>query len=107
MPVREITVAELAERLTKDDKPVLLDCRNPDEFALCRLERAVLIPLPELPEGLGELDPAGEVVVYCHHGVRSRSGAAILEAAGFAKVWSLRGGIDAWSLQIDPRVPRY
>ena len=73
------------------------------------LPGSLLIPLPELEERADELDAlAGkEVVVYCHHGVRSRSAAAFLERLGFADVVSLAGGIDAWSLRIDPKVPRY
>jgi rhodanese-related sulfurtransferase len=73
------------------------------------LPDSVLLPLPELPGRLDEVQPpAGAlVVVYCHHGIRSRSGAAILEQHGIGPVASLAGGIDAWSLEIDPTVPRY
>lgn len=107
MTIREITVAELAEWLRGEDPPVLLDVRRPDEHDWARIEGSVLIPLHELDGRLDELDPTRRHVVYCHHGIRSLSGAAILASAGFAEVVSLRGGIEAWSLQIDPAVPRY
>ena len=68
-----------------------------------------LIPLNDLPARAEEVEPpaGAPVVVYCHHGIRSRSGAALLEHLGFRDVRSLAGGIDAWSLLIDPKVPRY
>jgi len=69
----------------------------------------VLIPLGELTERVAEVDPppGAAVVVYCHHGIRSLSGAAILEANGLPEAYSLAGGIEAWSTLIDPTVPRY
>ncbi len=87
----------------------LLDVRQPWEHEHCHLPNSTLVPLGELPERLGEVEvPNGStIVVYCHHGVRSLSGAAILEANGFGEAYSLAGGIEAWSLLIDPNVPRY
>jgi adenylyltransferase/sulfurtransferase len=107
--VREITVEQLAARLAADEPVVLLDVRLPEENALAALPASVLIPLHELPARAREIDvPAGaRLVVYCHHGVRSRSAAALLERLGFDDVVSLAGGIDAWSLRIDSKVPRY
>jgi adenylyltransferase/sulfurtransferase len=108
--VREITVEHLAARLAAGREPVaLLDVRQPEENATAALPGGVLIPLDELPARAREIDvPAGaQLVVYCHHGVRSRSAAAFLERLGFDNVASLAGGIDAWSLRIDPKVPRY
>ena len=89
-------------------RPVLLDVRNPDEHELCQLPGAVLLPLPELPERADELEPyrGRTIVVYCHHGVRSLSGAAFLSSLGFSTT-SLRGGIEAWSREVDPSVPTY
>ena len=87
---------------------VLLDVRQPDEHGICALPGSVLIPLGELPARVAELDPTDDmVVVYCHHGVRSLRGAAILTQAGFPNVASMAGGIDRWSLAVDPAVPRY
>jgi rhodanese-related sulfurtransferase len=109
LPIREIDVEELREAMARGERVVLLDVRNEGEHELVRLDPCRLVPLHELPQRLEELDDwKGErVVVYCHHGIRSRSGAAILEAAGFRDVVSLRGGIDAWSLRVDGSIPRY
>lgn len=107
--IPQITVAEL-KRMRDAGEPVyLVDVRNPDEFAYCRLPDSLLIPLPELPARVEEVvPPAGaRVVVMCHHGVRSLRGAAILRAAGHENAASLAGGIDAWSRLIDPTVPLY
>jgi rhodanese-related sulfurtransferase len=106
--VGQIEAAELAARLARPEgeRPHLLDVREAQEFALVRLPDAQLIPLHELPARLDEVPAGREVVVYCHHGIRSLSGAAILEAAG-RQACSLRGGIDAWSRLIDPNLPRY
>ncbi len=109
MPIREITVEELRDALSAGRAPVLLDVRSEGEHETVALPGSTLIPLPELSNRLDEIEDArgSEVVVYCHHGIRSRSGAAILVGAGFTDVASLRGGIDAWSLRVDPQVPRY
>jgi rhodanese-related sulfurtransferase len=109
MPIPEITVEELAEALASPNPPALLDVRSHGEHDTVHLPGSILIPLGELAARLDELEDArgANVVVYCHHGIRSRSGAAILQAAGFPAVTSLRGGIDAWSLRIDPKLPRY
>jgi rhodanese-related sulfurtransferase len=86
----------------------LLDVRQPEEHAYCHLPGSVLIPLGELMARVQEIEPGESlVVVYCHHGVRSLSGAAILSQAGFPNVASLAGGIDRWSQVVDPGVPRY
>lgn len=107
--IPQIRPAELKRKLDAGEPVVLLDVRNHDEYAYCRLPDGVLIPLGELAGRVEEVEaPDGAlVVVYCHHGVRSLSGAAILAHAGFTDVASLSGGIDAWSVQIDPTVPRY
>jgi adenylyltransferase/sulfurtransferase len=108
--VREISVEQLAAKLTSEkDSIVLVDVRQPREHALAALPGSVLIPLNELEQRAGELTfPENrQVVVYCHHGIRSLTGGAILERCGFQNVVSLAGGIDAWSLRIDRSVPRY
>jgi rhodanese-related sulfurtransferase len=106
---REITVDELARNLERGEKPLLLDVRQPWEHELSRLPESLLVPLPELPGRTGEIRPreGQQVVCYCHHGVRSLHAADFLARLGFPDVVSLAGGIDAWSLQIDPAVPRY
>ena len=106
---RQITPAELSARMQKGEKPYFLDVRQAWENQLSRLEGSVLVPLDQLPSHLDDVQPgAGQVIVtYCHHGMRSLSAAALLEQNGVKNVLSLAGGIDAWSTQVDPKVPRY
>lgn len=106
---RQITPAELSARMQKGEKPYLLDVRQPWENQLSQIEGSVLLPLADLPARLDEVQPApGQAVVaYCHHGMRSLSAAALLEQRGLKDVLSLSGGIEAWSIQVDPKVPRY
>jgi adenylyltransferase/sulfurtransferase len=107
--VKQIGVRELAERLAAGDPLVLLDVRQPWEHETAALPGSVLIPLDELTARADELEvPEGATIVaYCHHGVRSLSAAVILERTGHADVVSLRGGIDAWSIHVDPTIRRY
>jgi rhodanese-related sulfurtransferase len=106
--IPQIQPDELKRRLDGGEPVFLLDVRNDDEYAYCRLPGSVLIPLPELPQRIDEVNADDAlVVVYCHHGVRSLHGASLLMRAGLSNVASLAGGIDAWSLVIDPAVPRY
>ena len=107
--VRQLHVKELAARLEAGAPVYLLDVRQPWEHELAALPGSHLIPLDQLPARAGEVRPAEgvPVVVYCHHGIRSLSGAAILQQLGHDNVYSLAGGIDAWSARIDPSVPRY
>jgi len=85
----------------------VLDVREPHEYEIARIDGAKLIPLSQLPDRLGDLDGHQEIVTHCHHGARSLKALEILKAAGFSKVRSLRGGIDAWSVNVDPSVARY
>ncbi|MFQ5703778.1 MAG: molybdopterin-synthase adenylyltransferase MoeB [Gemmatimonadales bacterium] len=103
----EIAVTELHEELRSNPDLVLVDVREPHEWEICRIEGARLIPLGELPKRLAELDGHAEIVTHCHRGARSMQALEILQAAGFSKVRSLKGGIDAWSCEVDPSVPRY
>lgn len=106
----EISCAELAEVLGGDAAPMLLDCREAGEWELVRLPDAHWIPLRETPERLEEIRElvgAREVVVYCHHGVRSLYVTHFLREQGISRVRSLRGGIDAWAREISPEMPRY
>jgi rhodanese-related sulfurtransferase len=102
-------VHDLVRRLAASESVYLLDVREPWEHDTAALPGSVLIPLAELPGRVGEVrpPPGTLVVVYCHHGLRSLSGAAFLERAGLTDVVSLHGGIDAWSREVDPTVPRY
>jgi rhodanese-related sulfurtransferase len=109
--VPEITVQQLAVQLQQEPRPFLLDVRQPNEHQYARLEGSHLVPLHTLRSQLADLReriPEGTpIVVYCHHGVRSLIAAQALMQAGFSKVSSLAGGIEAWSVEIDPSVPRY
>jgi adenylyltransferase/sulfurtransferase len=107
--VRQINVGELNQKLTAGEPVYFVDVRQPWEHETAAFLDSRLIPLNELIARLDEVQPpAGAlVVVYCHHGIRSLSGAALLESAGVHNVVSLAGGIEAWSVQVDPKVPRY
>lgn len=96
----------------KPDRPLLLDCRRQDEWNAARIDGAVLIPMAEIEQRADELESddgsrSRPIVVQCHHGVRSLRVTATLRALGFTNVRSLAGGIDLWSMDIDPSVPRY
>lgn len=106
--VAQIQPQDLKGMLDAGAPVLLVDVRQPEEHVYCNLPGSLLIPLGELKARVQEIEP-GEalVVVYCHHGVRSLSGAAILAQAGIPNVASLAGGIDRWSLTVDPGVPRY
>ena len=111
----EITPAQVSQIRSDEEAPSfrLVDCREEDEFALCKIEGAELIPLSRFGElAYGLLAPAeGEaetpVIVYCHHGMRSLHATQFLREKGLQKVWSMSGGIDLWSAEIDSSVPRY
>lgn len=102
----EITPKELKSRLEKGDSLQLVDVRSDDEWAIANLG-GTLIPLTDLVMRYTELDPAAETVVICHHGVRSAQATLLLNQLGFEKVKNLSGGIDRWSSEVDPSVPKY
>src|SRR5207244_7628653 len=104
----EISVEEYRrERETKGDELILIDVREPHEWEIAHIDGARLIPLSQLPDRLGELDGHAEIVTHCHHGARSLKALEILKAAGFPKVRSLCGGIDAWAVIVERSVRRY
>lgn len=104
-----ITPVELATWLKEPSAPALLDVREPGEHDFCALPGSRLLPLGELAERVEELADwrDREVVVYCHHGVRSAHAIGILRHFGFTRLINLSGGIDRWSLELDPKTPRY
>lgn len=104
--IPEITAHDLERRLAAGDDIVMIDVREPYERGICDIG-GTLIPIGELPSRLGELDTARETVVYCHTGERSAFVVAFLQRSGFSKVWNLRGGLNAWSDDVDPSVPKY
>jgi rhodanese-related sulfurtransferase len=105
----EIDVRAVAALRAAAEPFLLLDCREPDEHAITRIEGAVLIPMRTIPERLAELEPrrSDRIVVHCHHGVRSLRVTRFLRERGFIGAQSMAGGIDAWALEIDPATPRY
>ena len=102
----EIGPRELAAALARGET-TLIDVREPHEYEIAHIEGARLIPLGRLPERLGELDSSEEIVLHCHTGERSLRALEFLRQSGFRKLKNLRGGIDAWSREVDPEVPRY
>jgi len=103
-----ITPLELANWLQRDDRPFLLDVRNPYEVAIASIPGTdKLIPIDQLPERIHELDSAREIVVYCRSGVRSARAVALLKQAGFRKIKNLEGGVLRWSDEVDPTVAKY
>ncbi|MDQ3139040.1 MAG: molybdopterin-synthase adenylyltransferase MoeB [Gemmatimonadota bacterium] len=104
----EISVEEFErERDAKSEELVLVDVREPHEWEIAHIDGARLIPLSQLPDRLGELDGHAEIVTQCHHGARSMKALEILRGAGFGKVRSLAGGIDAWAERMEPGMARY
>ena len=103
----EITPHDLKARIDRNDRPVLVDVREDWETKLCRLENAVHIPIEELELRAKELNPADDIVVYCHHGVRSAAVADYLRRLGFTRVRNLSGGLDAWARSVEPAMRRY
>ena len=105
----EVTVKDVKEKLEAGTPFLLLDCREPSEFQTAKIEGATLIPMGEIPNRVGELAAHRELplIVHCHHGGRSLRVARWLRAQGFPQAQSMAGGIDAWSIEIDPQVPRY
>jgi len=109
MPDIEISASDLAAKLAagKPADLILLDVREPWEYATAKIEGSTLIPMGEIPARVQELDPEFHIVAICHHGVRSMNVAVWLRGQSIEKVQSLRGGMDAWSREIDPSVPQY
>lgn len=106
-PVPEITPQELKARIDRCDKFVLLDVREKFEADICSIPGSTLIPLPDLPSRMSELDSADEIVLYCKIGPRSAEAIKLLKEAGFHKTFHLPGGIDSWADEVDPSMPRY
>lgn len=104
---RTLEPAELARRLAQGEDLAVLDVRESQEIAIAPFPSAHWIPLGELVRRVEELDPSRSWICLCHHGVRSARAAAFLASQGFERVWNLSGGIERWSLEVDPRTPRY
>ncbi len=106
----EVTPTELSARLRAGEPVRIIDVREPEEVALARIEGAELIPMGTVPERLQQLEALSDemdLAILCHHGVRSLNVAAWLRQRGVENCFSISGGIDRWSVEIDPAVPRY
>jgi adenylyltransferase/sulfurtransferase len=104
--IPEITPRELKSRLDRGDDLYILDVRETHEYQICNLQ-GYLIPLGELSRRVNELDSSREIVAHCRSGKRSAEAVEFLRKAGFRKIWNLKGGILAWSDEVDPAVPKY
>ncbi len=105
--VPELTAPEV-KKMMDDKKPfVLVDVREPHEFQICRIPGSVLIPLGEVPKRMNELNSADDIVVHCRSGMRSAQAVEFLMKAGFRKIHNLKGGVLAWSDEVDPTMPKY
>ena len=105
--MRELLATDAAALLAGPTPPVLLDVREPWEIETASVAGAVCIPMGQVQARLGELDKDRPVLVMCHHGRRSAQVGMLLERSGFREVINLAGGIEAWSDQVDPGIPRY
>lgn len=105
--IPEISPQDLKTRLDKGEAVVLLDVREPEEVEIVHLPGSVHIPMGDIPGRVHELDPDKEIVVYCHHGIRSMRVAMFLAQRDFDQVKNLAGGIDAWARDVAPGMARY
>ena len=105
--IPEITPAEVKKMMDEKEPFVLIDVREPHEYQICRIPGSKLIPLGEVPKRMNELNSADEIVVHCKSGMRSAKAVDLLMKSGFRKIRNLKGGILAWSDQVDPSVPKY
>ena len=107
----EVMPTEVAQwhQLPADERPCLLDCREPEEVDVCRIEGSVVVRMGDIPGSIERLQSLSErgIVIYCHHGMRSLHAASFLRERGIGNVFSMAGGIELWARQIDPDMARY
>jgi adenylyltransferase/sulfurtransferase len=106
-PMIEITAQELKAKMDNKENFTLIDVREPHEYAVAKIPGSKLVPLASLPERLGEFGKDDDIVLHCKSGMRSAKALKTMEAAGFTKLANLKGGILAWSADVDPTVPTY
>lgn len=107
MIVKQLSAIELNDKIQQGEDLFLMDVREPHEFQYAHIPNSVLIPLNQIPERLHEVNSQQEVVVICHHGIRSQQAANYLVQSGYNNIANLIGGIDAWSCCCDSSVRRY
>ncbi len=106
--MRNLSPREVAKLVAEaDEKPLLLDVREPWELAICRIEGSESVPMRQIPEALRQLERERETIVICHHGIRSLQVARFLEHQGFGRVVNLEGGVAAWARDVDPAMATY
>lgn len=106
----ELSPRDASERLKQPGEAVLIDVREPEEFSLAHLDGGHLIPMQSVPAELPKLEALsdnGMLLILCHHGIRSLQVASWLRANGIENCYSIAGGIDRWSAEVDPSIPRY
>ena len=108
-PIQEISVTEARDRLTGANPPRLIDVREAEEYEIAHIAGAELLPLSQWPALAAEklTGPGQALLIHCHHGGRSGNATEFLARNGYSDVTNVAGGIDAWSLEIDPSIPRY
>jgi rhodanese-related sulfurtransferase len=107
MPIKQLSAIELKNKIQDKEQLFLVDVREPFEFAHAHIEGSVTIPLNQIPQRLREIDMEQEIVLICHHGMRSMQAANFLTQVGYKQISNLVGGIDAWSIECDSSVARY
>ena len=105
--IEEINAVDAAKLLGSDSGVLFLDVREHSELAICRIEGALHIPMGEIPESLAHLPKDRQMIVLCHHGMRSMHVAHFLQAQGFQNILNLAGGIHAWAAHVDPNMAQY
>lgn len=104
---KSVLPKQLSGRLENGESPKFIDVREPAEYEIARVEKAELLPLSRFDEWINTLKPEDEIVVICHHGIRSANVCMFLLRNGFENVSNLEGGIDLWSIEVDGSIPRY
>lgn len=107
MALEHLPPSDVAALCAGDAPLVIIDVREQWEYDIAHLAGSVLIPLSTLPERVGTLDPSQRYAMLCHHGMRSEMAGNWLTQHGFAQLINITGGIDAWSVEVDPSLPRY
>lgn len=103
----EFTPLELIQEMEKRKDLLMLDVREPMEIQICHLDNALHVPMGQIPSKLEDLPKNKDLVVFCHMGMRSKQVMKYLRSNGFSRVFNLKGGIDRWSVEVDPKVKRY
>jgi rhodanese-related sulfurtransferase len=106
-PVPSADPAEIDRRLKRGDELLLIDVREPEEVAIAAIKGALVRPMSQADRWIDTLPRQGEVIIFCHHGIRSMHVALALAERGHSNVTNMSGGIDQWSTDVDPNVPRY